>query len=103
LQDKEITQDEAINFIKNTLNYLVSTCKDNNCKNTISSKLTSVNSFSVDKYKNVTRYDFFELLNNYLPVSDYNGSDNMIFRDLDESKQKLAKNIFKTKTWKDNY
>jgi hypothetical protein len=38
-----------------------------------------------------------------LPIPEYNNSDSVIFRDLDETKQKIVKNILKSKTWKDNY
>lgn len=102
LQDRDLNWEDSINFIKNTLWVLESKCSNETCRKNILEYKSKVNSLKIDKFSYPSRYEFMEMLSKYLPSQNYNW-DSTIYRDLNESQNKIAKNILKSSIWKDSF
>lgn len=101
LQDRELTQEDGVNFIKNSLSYLSSKCSNQTCKSLISEYKIALSKAPSSRYEKLSRYEFAELIEKYLPIS-YNWNY-MVYRDLDEKEQEVVKKVLKWETWKDKF
>jgi hypothetical protein len=103
LQDRNLSEIDAINFIKNTLHYMQKKCTDNNCKTLVWKYRSEVSNISVSKNKYLTRYEFVSYLNKYLPLNIYSKDDFIKYRDLKDSEQNFVKNVLKSNNWRDKF
>lgn len=103
LQDRNLSESDAVNFLMNTLRILQKKCWTESCKSNISTTMYNLSKISVSKTKYLTRYEFIEYIWKYLPLEDYKKDDFIKFRDLDENKNSLVKNILWSSTWRDKF
>ena len=103
LQDRELNREDWINFLKNTIEYKISKCQNDICKNEYFKNIALISKLSNDKYSYFTREEFIALIWEYFVLEEYNWNDYMQFRDLNEKLQNYSKNIFKKNTWKDYF
>lgn len=103
MQNRELSYEDGINFIRNALNYKLYNCINNNCKTQYYEKIALLWSESKDRFSYFTRWEFLIKLWEYLVFDEYNNNDYINFRDLDHQKQIISKNVLKNNTWKDYF
>ncbi|MDD5213169.1 MAG: M23 family metallopeptidase [Candidatus Gracilibacteria bacterium] len=108
LTDTSLTQADAISFIGNTLYYSLDKenkkVKPNNDKiRQIKLSIFTLRSENNDKFKNITRIQFFNLIYKYLIFVKHD-SESIKYLDLNADLRKKVGNIFDTNnTWKDKF
>lgn len=104
MQDRQLNQVDAYNWISNSLENLKNQTNDNKTKNEISNKINELNRLkrNATKYKYLTRMDFTALTYKYL-INNQKVEVEKNYKDLDESKNMVASAVLKWTTWKDTY
>ncbi|MDD5769999.1 MAG: M23 family metallopeptidase [Candidatus Gracilibacteria bacterium] len=103
MQDRELSTQDGVNFLTSALEYKLSKCYNFDCKNIYLEKINLLSKYQNSKYTYFTRGEFLSLIGEYFPLENYNGKDEIKFRDLDSTKQIFSKNILKNKTWNDYF
>ncbi len=102
LQDRSLSQSDAVDLIYWSLVVLKSRCKDTACMVAYDKMFPKVAQITKDKYKNITRKEFVELINQNIVLKDYSG-DAIKFRDIDANLQVIVSKIMKNNTWRDKF
>lgn len=101
--DKDLTTENAVNMIKNYLEYKIIWCgKNQACKSPFESYLIWVWKVENSKFTYISRIEFLEMVEKYALSWEYWGKW-YDFRDLSETQKNTVKNIFKDKTWNDYF
>ncbi len=104
LQDRQLSQVDAYNWISNSLEELKTETNNQSIKNKINKNINEINSLKkwASKYKYLTRMEFSALTYKYL-IIDQNIEVVKNYKDLDENKNKIASALLKNTTWKDRF
>jgi len=103
MQDKELSTLDWINMLNALLDYKISRCNSNDCKNFYLQKSYELSKYKVDKYTYFTRGEYIKLIWDTIDLKAYTWSDFILFRDLSQELQEYSKNILKNKTWNDYF
>ena len=104
LQNRDLTNGDALVWIENALYKLKETTYDNSIKAKIDSKLKDLKKERLSKYKAISRKWFLELSYKYLNLNIKKWYSSKNYRDLDSDLNKKAWVVFwNGVTWKDNF
>ncbi|MDD3645996.1 MAG: M23 family metallopeptidase [Candidatus Gracilibacteria bacterium] len=104
LEDRALTQADALVWIENTLLKLKSETLDSDMKSIIDNRLTQIKSENVSKYTTITREGFLDFTYRYLSFNNLNTTDYKKYRDLNDSVNKKIAIVFDNNTtWKDQF
>lgn len=103
LPERELSSFDGVNFIYWSLQYKLSKCLDENCKNKYIQKINTLSKLKTDKYEYLTRWEFIKLIGDNYPLNEYTWNDFMVFRDIKEDLKIYVKSILKNKTWNDYF
>lgn len=104
MEDRLLNLKDALAYIRNTLAFLKTNCKTDNCKQTINSKISQLRKYDKPKYWNVTlsRIQFATLVAVFIPSTNVS-FDKITYRDLSAKEQKIVNMTMKNYLWKDVY
>lgn len=103
LADRTLLQSDAISFIENNLFYKLNQEKNADKIRQIKLSIFTLRWEKNDKFKNMTRKNFFDLVYKYL-IIDKNNKETIKFLDLNNDYKWKVWNIFNSKnTWKDKF
>ena len=105
LEDRELTEKDAIAWINNSLEKIQKETIDPNISKKINENLVRLNTLKTkaSKFNTITRQDFLDLSYTYL-VFNENSLISRTYLDLDETQELKTSNIFDNKnTWKDQF
>lgn len=104
LENRELTQSDANNWILNTLRKLEADTIDNNVKAVIKSNIDKINREVVSKFNPITRKDFLDRAYTYLVFDKTPPQISIEYRDLESWTNSKVNTIFnKSSTWKDKF
>lgn len=105
LEDRWLTQKDALNWIKNALYKIQDDVNDNKTKQIVTNNIAKINTQIpiASKITEITRIEFLNLTNAYL-VFDTTNTWKVEYKDVDDAtSQKLSKVFDKNTTWKDQF
>lgn len=102
LEDRVLNHKDGIDMIFNTLLELKSRCSNQTCHSLIDSHIAKVSAISWNRFKNLTRQEYLDMLWEMLPLRNFTWSA-MDFRDISGQSQIYANNILRWKTWRDQF
>ncbi len=104
LQDRGLTQASAVDWIRNSLLVMEENAISSNVKNQISVKLKDLERERVNKFEEISRKDFLDLVYKYLVLDKSQNGISISYRDLDATENRQANTIFdKDNTWRDQF
>lgn len=103
LQDRELTEAEAIAWIENALQLMKNTTKDIEDLKLINDRLAKIEKEEVSSFTAITRWGFLEKAYSYL-IFEEAPYISIEYKDLDKNQNKKVNAIFdKNTTWKDQF
>ncbi len=101
LQDRELTAEDGVNFIRNYLEYRMIWCwVDITCKSSISSLIIELSKQDNSRFTYLSRIDFVEMLYTFTKPWVFAGNS-MDFRDLNTQQKIFSRDVLRSNTWKD--
>ncbi len=103
MEDKELTESDALDWIRNTLVFLKKNSQDSTLTKKIDYKITQVEKEEGSKFNTITRKGFLEKTYQYL-VFDEPAFKTIEYKDLSSDENLKANSVFdKENTWRDQF
>ncbi len=104
LEDRWLTESDAISWITNALEKLKDETIDPNMKSEIEKRLVQISKENVSKFNTVTRSEFLDMTFKYLAFDNIDYSNYKEYRDLEWDQNKKVAIVFdEVSTWNDKF